>query len=89
MTIGTAPTVIRRRPIKPDARRVVLLAADHADRLSHEFIATEHILLALLANETGLASRTLATLGLVYDDVFAVVANDLGVILGGAEKPEP
>ncbi|TWT79539.1 Negative regulator of genetic competence ClpC/MecB [Planctomycetes bacterium CA13] len=89
MTIGNDPAVKRRRPISPDARRVVRLAADHADRLSHEFIATEHILLALLADETGLASRTLATLGLVYDDVFAVVASDLGVILGDAQKPEP
>ncbi len=89
MKFGDALVDRRRRPTTPDADRVVLSAAEHADRLSHRVIATEHILLALLATESGIASRALARLGLGYDDVFARVACDLGVTSVAVKKPEP
>ncbi|WP_145169471.1 Clp protease N-terminal domain-containing protein [Rubripirellula lacrimiformis] len=89
MAIGDSLADKRRRPIRPDAHRVVGSAASCADRLCHESIATEHILLALLATDTGVSSRAFAGLGLVYDDVLGLIAYDLGVTLNDAEKPEP
>lgn len=89
MTIGDALVDKRRRPIRPDAYQVVSSAADHADSLRHQVIATEHILLALLRTEPTIASGTLATLGLAYDNVIAMVTSDLRVNLVDGKKPEP
>jgi ATP-dependent Clp protease ATP-binding subunit ClpA len=89
MMSGDSLVAKRRIPIKPDARGVIGSAANCADLLSHEIIATEHILLALLSNKAGVASSAFATLGLVYDDVLGIVARDLNVTLSDAENPEP
>jgi ATP-dependent Clp protease ATP-binding subunit ClpC len=45
------------------ARQVVVLAQDEARALRHGYIGTEHLLLGLLREEEGLASRTLGSLG--------------------------
>mgnify|MGYP003297059187 CR=1 FL=1 len=44
------------------ARQVVVLAQDEARALKHNYIGTEHILLGLLREEEGLASRVLESL---------------------------
>lgn len=46
------------------ARRVMLLAKKEAERLQHEYIGTEHILLGLLAEGAGAAAKVLQELGL-------------------------
>lgn len=48
----------------PRARQVVVLAADEARELGHDWIGTEHLLLGLLREDEGLAARTLRELGL-------------------------
>jgi ATP-dependent Clp protease ATP-binding subunit ClpC len=45
------------------ARRAVEAANDEARRFNHEYIGTEHILLALIAEGTGVAANVLKTLG--------------------------
>jgi ATP-dependent Clp protease ATP-binding subunit ClpA len=45
------------------ARRVVVLAQDEARRLDHNYIGTEHILLGLIDEGTGVAARALESLG--------------------------
>jgi ATP-dependent Clp protease ATP-binding subunit ClpC len=44
------------------ARRVVVLAQEESQRLSHNYIGTEHLLLGLLAEQEGVAARTLESL---------------------------
>ena len=44
------------------ARRVVVLAQEESRRLSHNYIGTEHLLLGLLAEREGIASRALESL---------------------------
>jgi hypothetical protein len=46
------------------ARKVMQLANQEAQRLRHEYIGTEHILLGLVAEGTGLASKVLQGLGI-------------------------
>lgn len=46
-----------------EARRVLEAAAEEARRLGHAFIGTEHLLLATAHEETGIAGRALAELG--------------------------
>ncbi|HEY2313010.1 MAG TPA: Clp protease N-terminal domain-containing protein, partial [Streptosporangiaceae bacterium] len=44
------------------ARRVVVLAQEESQRLSHNYIGTEHLLLGLLAEQEGVAARALESL---------------------------
>jgi ATP-dependent Clp protease ATP-binding subunit ClpA len=48
------------------ARRVLSLAQEEAERLQHNYIGTEHVLLGLMREEEGVASRTLQAVGLEY-----------------------
>ncbi|MCL1886030.1 MAG: ATP-dependent Clp protease ATP-binding subunit [Dehalococcoidia bacterium] len=45
------------------ARRVLSLAQEEAQRLNHNYIGTEHILLGLVKEEDGVAARILANMG--------------------------
>ncbi len=45
------------------ARRVLTLAQEEAQRLNHNYIGTEHLLLALVREENGVAVRVLRDLG--------------------------
>ncbi len=46
------------------ARRVLSLAQQEAERMSHSYIGTEHLLLGLMKEEGGVAGRVLRELGL-------------------------
>ncbi len=46
------------------ARRVLSLAHHEAERLRHNYIGTEHLLLGLIREEGGVAARVLRELGL-------------------------
>jgi ATP-dependent Clp protease ATP-binding subunit ClpC len=46
------------------ARRVLSLAQEEAERLQHNYIGTEHLLLGLMREEGGVAGRVLRELGL-------------------------
>lgn len=45
------------------ARRVLTLAQEEAQRLNHPYIGTEHLLLGLIREESGVAARVLKELG--------------------------
>jgi|SRR5581483_10235358 len=51
-------------PLSPESRRVLILAAEEADRLSSKKIRTEHLLLGLLREEESLAATLLNARGL-------------------------
>src|SRR5262245_16108935 len=46
------------------ARKVIQLANQEAQRFNHEFIATEHILLGLVKEASGVAANVLKNLGI-------------------------
>jgi len=48
----------------PRVRQVFSLARKEADRLNHNFVGTEHLLLGLIAFGHGVAARTLSNLGM-------------------------
>ena len=60
------------------ARRVIVFSQDEARKLSHHFIGTEHLLLALLREGHGVAATALTNLGVGYDAVLARVDASLG-----------
>lgn len=61
--------------LTPKAKRVLELAADEARRMRHNYIGTEHLLLAILREKDGLGSLILRKLGVDFDAARAQVAN--------------
>lgn len=55
------------------ARRVLSLAHEEAERLRHNFIGTEHLLLGLIREDGGVAGRVLRELGLETERVNQMV----------------
>jgi hypothetical protein len=49
------------------SRRVMALAREHAGMLSHDYFGTEHLLLGLAGQRTGVAARALASLGITVE----------------------
>jgi ATP-dependent Clp protease ATP-binding subunit ClpC len=76
--------------LTPKAKRVLELAADEARKMRHNYIGTEHLLLALLREKEGLAAKVLRKLGLNLEKVRAQVMEYLGpensAPGGGGEK---
>ena len=62
----------------PAARRTVVAAQDEARRLHHGRIGTEHLLLALLAQEGTVSAVVLAQHGLTHEAVTEVVVGYVG-----------
>ena len=60
------------------ARRVVKLAHDEAERLDHNYIGTEHILLGLIRERDGVAARALEPLGISLDAVRQQIEEMIG-----------
>jgi ATP-dependent Clp protease ATP-binding subunit ClpC len=54
-------------PFTPRAKKVLELGLREALQLGHDFIGTEHLLLALIQEKDGLAGQTLRDLGVRLD----------------------
>lgn len=55
------------------ARKVLVLAQEEARRLHQPYVGTEHVLLALLKEEDGLAAQALERLGVHYEATVATI----------------
>lgn len=62
----------------PRAREAVVLAQTESEALRHDYIGTEHLLLALLRLSDGVAAKALASLGIGLDDVRDAVVDAVG-----------
>jgi hypothetical protein len=60
------------------AQRVLDFAREEAQRLNHNYIGTEHLLLGLLRDEEGVAARVLRRLGVELDETRAAVEHVIG-----------
>lgn len=66
------------------ARRVLTLAQEEAQRLNHNYIGTEHLLLGLVLEENGVAKKVLLGLGVDPRQVVMAVERTVGL---GARSP--
>jgi uncharacterized protein (TIGR03435 family) len=72
-------------PFSVSCKRVLQYAADEADRLSHNHVGTEHLLLGLLREERSVAAEVLAARGLRIEAVREAIVE----LLSSDEQPEP
>ena len=56
-------------PYTPRVRKMLIQAGEEAKKLRHTYVGTEHLLLAMLKDEDGLAWHGLISCGLTYDSV--------------------
>jgi excisionase family DNA binding protein len=80
---ATAEALIGRKPresagLTPRARRVIELAVEEAQGLNHQYIGTEHLLLAMLSEGEGIACKVLKEMRLNLDRVRAETLAVLG-----------
>lgn len=61
------------------ARRVLVLAANEARTLNHNYLGTEHLLLGAIAEGEGVAARSLTALGVTLEEARDEVQEIIGV----------
>ncbi len=71
-------------PFTPRAKRVLEISIDEARIHSHNYVGTEHLLLALIKEGEGVASRVLGELGADHERVRREVLK----MLGSSERPK-
>jgi ATP-dependent Clp protease ATP-binding subunit ClpA len=78
---GGMMTISQMLPFTPRAKKVLELAANEARAMSHKYIGTEHLLLALMKDTESAAANALGAAGLEYDRV----KEEIGRVLKGGE----
>jgi ATP-dependent Clp protease ATP-binding subunit ClpC len=78
---GGMMTIGQMLPFTPRAKKVLEIAANEARSMSHKYIGTEHLLLALMKDTESTASNALASASLEYDKV----KEEINRVLRGGE----
>ena len=61
-----------------DAQRVLSFAQEAALELGHDYVGTEHVLIGLTKVKNGVADKALEELGILTEDIFEAVENQVG-----------
>lgn len=61
-----------------DAQRVLSFAQEAALELGHDYVGTEHVLIGLTKVKNGVAAKALIDLGIVTEDIFEAVEEQVG-----------
>ena len=61
-----------------DAQRVLSFAQETALELGHDYVGTEHVLIGLTKVKNGVAAKALEELGIVTEDIFESVEEQVG-----------
>ena len=61
-----------------DAQRVLSFAQEAALELGHDYVGTEHVLIGLTKVKNGVAAKALEELGIVTEDIFEAVEEQVG-----------
>ncbi len=79
---GGMMTIGQMLPFTPRAKKVLEMAANEARTMSHKYIGTEHLLLALMKDAESAAANALAAAGLDYERV----KEEINRVLRGGES---
>jgi len=78
VTAPMGPVSIGEIPFTPRAKKVLELSIDEARLHNHNYVGTEHLLLALIREGEGVAARVLNELGADHESVKRDVMKELG-----------
>lgn len=77
ITASSGTLTIGQIPLTPRAKRALEQASQEARALNSKYVGTEHLLLALLADQKGIAAQVLNAYDVSYDDVKEELENML------------
>jgi len=77
---GPDTKIVGEAPFTPKANAVVKFAIREAQEMNHSYVGTEHILLGVLREGEGVASRVLSSLGVSYDEAKKLVMDELNAL---------
>lgn len=60
------------------AQKAILLSQEEAQKLRHDYVGTEHLLLGLISEEEGIAAKALKNAGVSIEDARTQVVNAVG-----------
>jgi len=83
---GGMMTISQMLPFTPRAKKVLEVAANEARSMTHKYIGTEHLLLALMKDTESAAANALGAAGLEYDRVKEEI---IRVLKGGEVSGAP
>ena len=66
---GTGDSNVKRLDLTPGVQQVLEFAIEEARQMGHHYIGTEHILLALIRSDQGLANEVLKKLGITAEQI--------------------
>ncbi len=75
-------------PFTPRVRKLLTMAGGEARALRHTYVGTEHLLLAMLRDEDGLAWHALTSTGLTYEKARQGVIDTIAPGISNAEENE-
>ncbi len=78
VTAPNGPVSIGEIPFTPRAKKVLELSIDEARLHNHNYVGTEHLLLALIREGEGVAARVLGEMGADHEQVKREVMKSLG-----------
>ncbi|MDX1578839.1 MAG: Clp protease N-terminal domain-containing protein, partial [Gemmatimonadota bacterium] len=84
---GKSASTIGELPYTSRAKKVLEYAMAEARELNHSYVGTEHLLLGLLREEKGLASKVLGELGIGLDEARAETLKLLGTDMPAEGPP--
>jgi len=81
-TVGFGPDtkVVGEPPFTPKANNVIRHAIKEAQNMGHSYVGTEHVLLGLLRETEGVASRILNSVGVALEDTRRLVQEELSAL---------
>ena len=77
---GPDTKIVGEAPFTPKANAVVKFAIQEAQEMNHSYVGTEHILLGILREGEGVASKVLNSLGVSYDEAKKLVMDELNAL---------
>jgi len=77
---GPDTKIVGEAPFTPKANAVIKFAIQEAQEMNHSYVGTEHILLGILREGEGVASRVLSSLGVSYDEAKKLVMDELNAL---------
>lgn len=74
-------------PYTPRVRKILIHAGEEAKKLKHTYVGTEHLLLAMLRDDDGLAWHSLVSAGLTYESARRGVMEEINPGFGMDSAP--
>ena len=74
-------------PYTPRVRKILIHAGEEAKKLKHTYVGTEHLLLAMLRDDDGLAWHSLVSAGLTYESARRGVMEEINPDFGMDSAP--